>query len=542
VSTIRLSYAKSRLGRRLIGAAVVVSGAAFVPVLAATAATEGQATQTTHLSGFQTSRVDLALGTTLRDDVTVSPKAVRTVVVQARRPGATSFVTQSSGKSAATGVFHAQFHPTTTGAWRFRLVVRAGAGASALTSPARIVNAIDRTPPAPVTSLTASGISDKSATLSWKNPGGDLTGVMIRRNEGNRAPESPFDGTRVADVKKPVAMLTDSTLVASESYTYAVFAHDASRNYARAVTVQVKTTDAPDVTAPGEVSNLTAQTVDQNSIALSWSNPSAPDLAGIIVVRKQGTTAPANRQDGTQVENLPASATSYTDNGLDADTDYSYALFTYDGAPNYSAGQSATARTAPLPTTAVLAVQVMGHNSSMVTVNSAATFDASRSVAAAGKTLVSGSITYGDGQSDTFTDPVGPYDYWNTYHVYTSTGPKTVTLSVTDSDGTTSTTTEDITVYDPPTASITAESSTATVGQPVTFDLSAGSPGGTSVNWYTIVISGPEHSVNNYFTAPDATQQLTFNFPGAYTIEFVARDNAGGGADVSSTVVNVTAP
>ncbi len=543
VSKVRLSVTNSRVGRRLIGAVVVVSGAAFIPVLAATAGTEGQAVHVsaTHLSGFQTSKTSLSLGTTLRDDVTISPHAVRTVVVQALRPGAASYVTQSSGKSAASGVFHAGFRPTTAGAWRFRLLVRAGAGASALTSPARVVTAVDRTPPAPVTQLKASGVSDKSATLSWRNPAADLSGVTIVRSEGNSAPLSPSKGTFVADVKKPVTMFTDAKLAADESYTYAVFAHDASRNYASKVTVHVKTKDAPDMTAPGAVTDLTVQAVDQNSIALSWTNPSDPDLAGIVVVRKPGTTPPASRDDGTPVD-LLASVTSFTDHGLDPDTDYSYTLFAHDGAPNYSAGTSISERTQQVPTTAVLAVEALGKVTSEVTVNSPATFDASGSIAGAGKTLVSGSISYGDGTNDSFTDPFGPIDYWNTYHVYSATGPKTVTLSVTDSDGTTSTTTEDITVYDAPTVSISAETSSATVGAPVTFDLSTTSPDGTSLDWYTIVVSGPQHYVNNYYVAPSATQQLTFNVPGAYTIDFVARDDAGGAADVSSTAVNVTAP
>lgn len=86
----------------------------------------------------------------------------------------------------------------------------------------------------------------------------------------------------------------------------------------------------PDPPAPGSITGLavTQRTID--TIALSWTNPSDPDLASVIVRRASGSTPPTEPNAGTGVPWSAASPTTATDSGLTQNSTYSYALFTRD--------------------------------------------------------------------------------------------------------------------------------------------------------------------------------------------------------------------
>src|SRR5262245_26403818 len=110
-----------------------------------------------------------------------------------------------------------------------------GAFAAAAVFLAVAVSGCDTTPPAPVTSLNASS-SAASVTLTWTNPtDGDYAGAMVRRAPGAVPPASSSAGTLVGDVVKPGANLTDAGLTPSTTYSYAIFAHDGTPNYAAGV-------------------------------------------------------------------------------------------------------------------------------------------------------------------------------------------------------------------------------------------------------------------------------------------------------------------
>ena len=105
-------------------------------------------------------------------------------------------------------------------------------------------------------------------------------------------------------------------------------------------------TGAVGVTPPAPVMGLSATAASATSIALAWTNPTAAAFTGVTIRRTSGATAPATVTDGTPV-NVPASstATTYTDTGLTAGTQYSYAVFAHDGVPNYAPAATATATT-----------------------------------------------------------------------------------------------------------------------------------------------------------------------------------------------------
>jgi hypothetical protein len=94
----------------------------------------------------------------------------------------------------------------------------------------------------------------------------------------------------------------------------------------------------------GLVTNLSASKVTSSSVTLSWSNPSSPGFSGVMIRRAQGATPPASTSAGTLVTKTGPTATSYTDSGLTAATEYSYAVFADDGA-EYSAPATITVTT-----------------------------------------------------------------------------------------------------------------------------------------------------------------------------------------------------
>ncbi len=141
--------------------------------------------------------------------------------------------------------------------------------------------------------------------------------------------------------------LTDTGLDPDTTYSYAVFTRDTTGNTSGPATLTATTTSPPDTTAPGQVSALAATDRSPDSISLSWTNPTDPDLAAVIVRRAKGATAPAGPSDGTGV--ALGTPTGLTDTGLDPDTTYSYAVFTRDTTGNTSGPATLTATTTSAP-------------------------------------------------------------------------------------------------------------------------------------------------------------------------------------------------
>ena len=195
----------------------------------------------------------------------------------------------------------------------------------------------DLTPPGPVTDLAVTGTTTTSLTLSWSNPGdADYAGAMIRRAAGPTPPSSPTSGTLVVDKVQPGTSHTDGGLTAGTTYSYAVFAHDAVPNYAGSATLTATTSLVPDTTPPGPVTGLNVGSATSSSLTLTWTNPGAADLAGVMVRRAVGTTPPASATAGTLVVDKPKPGTSHVDSGLAPGTTYAYAVFAHDSVPNYS--------------------------------------------------------------------------------------------------------------------------------------------------------------------------------------------------------------
>ncbi len=286
-------------------------------------------------------------GSQVAATATFSPvRAARPVTIE-RRDG-TTWTAVATGVQDATGKLTANVPVgATAGTKVFRARTEAANGAAATTSATRsvVVSAPpDTTPPGAVRSVSVTFTTRTSIDLSWIDPTDtDLDGVMVRRIQGT-TPPTLTSGVLVADVPAFTEFVVDDGLVAGTTYSYALFAHDEVPNYAAAATVQGTTEDPPDTTPPGLVTGVTTSDLAHDHVTLSWTNPGDADFEGVMVRRAAGTTPPT-KGGGVLVGTSVGAETSMEDYGLAPSKTYTYALFTMDEVPNYSAGVATTVTT-----------------------------------------------------------------------------------------------------------------------------------------------------------------------------------------------------
>lgn len=295
--------------------------------------------------------------------------------------------------------------------YTFKVVAKNSAGSSAGVTTT-VTTAV--APPADVTNLAASSITQTTLTLGWtastgassydvyngttllgnattnsynitgltagtaytfkviaKNVSGSSTGVTVNATTTVNA---PADVTNLAtssvtqttltlgwtasatatsyDVYNGITLLGNVTttsynvtgLTASTAYTFKVVAKNAGGSSTGA-TVNVTTQAAADTTPPDPVTNLTAGTVTSSTIPVTWTLPTATDVANFEVAYSSngGTTYTV----ASSVVN--ATSTSYTVTGLTSSTSYTIRVVAIDGAGNRSTSVTIQATTAIPP-------------------------------------------------------------------------------------------------------------------------------------------------------------------------------------------------
>jgi PKD repeat protein len=177
------------------------------------------------------------------------------------------------------------------------------------------------------------------------------------------------------------------------------------------------------------------------------------------------------------------------------------------------------------------------HTGDRVTVDTPVAFDGSQSLPAVGTDLVGWQIDYGDHITDSFNGPLSSVDVLNTTHTFTTAGPQTVTLTVTDSAGNTDSATLTVDVFDAPQVSLSTPSSSPAPGA-VPFDVTAETPPGTAMTSYRMEVTGDDTFFLNGDSAPPPSQDLTFA-SGSYTVVLTVTNNAGGTAVSGPVAVEV---
>lgn len=173
----------------------------------------------------------------------------------------------------------------------------------------------DTEAPSTPQNLTVTNQADSAVDLQWSasTDNDAVTGYQIYR-------DGQMIGTSVSN------MFSDSGLAEATSYMYEVAAVDPALNVsARSNAVTATTTSSvPDTTAPSTPQNLSSPQQTATSVNLSWDASSDDRAVSGYVVYRNGqlvTTVTAN---------------SYTDTGLQADTQYAYYVVATDAAGNVS--------------------------------------------------------------------------------------------------------------------------------------------------------------------------------------------------------------
>lgn len=139
--------------------------------------------------------------------------------------------------------------------------------------------------------------------------------------------QGTFDWSEQSTV---LILLSDSYLTENTTYTIKVdtTAKDLAGNALEQAYVWIFQTGSVtniDETPPADVSGFTAVAGD-GEVELSWSNPTDPDFAG-VVIRFRTDTYPTSPTDGQEA--YKGSGESFTHTGLTNGTTYYYTIFTY---------------------------------------------------------------------------------------------------------------------------------------------------------------------------------------------------------------------
>ena len=128
-----------------------------------------------------------------------------------------------------------------------------------------------------------------------------------------------------------VASYTDSYLRSGKTYTYGVQAIDTEDNAGPMRTIQVTTNSASDSTAPAAPGGVTTRIFSSSRIDITWGSSSSSDASGYQVLR-----------NGVVVGQVDRPLRFYfSDNGLAANTTYSYTIKTIDSRGNLSGTSAA---------------------------------------------------------------------------------------------------------------------------------------------------------------------------------------------------------
>ncbi|UTC49506.1 DUF4959 domain-containing protein [Treponema vincentii] len=207
------------------------------------------------------------------------------------------------------------------------------------------IDTSDKTPPAEVTELKATAGSGK-VSLSWKNPGdADLYQVEISASSAAGTLAHPV----YLSAEKGKAMsFTAEGLTNGTAYTFTVKTIDKALNKSTGVSTAeaVKPVDTSDKTPPAEVTELKA-VAGNGKVSLSWKNPDDADLYQVEIT--------ASPMAGTLANSVylfaeKGKAMSFTVEGLNNGTAYTFTVKTIDKLLNKSTGVSTAEAVKPVDT------------------------------------------------------------------------------------------------------------------------------------------------------------------------------------------------
>lgn len=275
----------------------------------------------------------------------------------------------------------------------------------------------DTQAPTAPTGLTANATAPTNVNLSWTASTDDVgvTGYKIYR-----------DGTQIGT--SAATGYSDTTTVASTSYSYTVRAYDAASNTSGDSNTANVTTPTPDTTAP-TLSNITAGSITQTGTNVTWTTNEASDTQV-----EYGLTA--SYGSSTPFDASLVTSHSATINGLTSNTTYHYRVKSKDASGNLAtSGDNVFTTLAPAPDTTPPTTAITSpSNGGTVSATTTVTASASDNVGVVGVQFKL------DGNNLSAEDTASPYSIsWDTTGA--SNGSHQLTSVARDAAGNTTTST-----------------------------------------------------------------------------------------------------
>lgn len=214
---------------------------------------------------------------------------------------------------------------------------------------------VDEVPPAAVTDLHEQTNTDDSVTLAWTAPGdngteGTAARYDIRYSQGEIDADNFATATQWPDPPAPSAAgATDSVTITSLTigmeYTFALVSYDEADNPSALSNIARAIPGSTDTDPPTAVSDLAAETIDEDTVRLSWTAPTEdvdqPASAYDIRFSEGDITDDASFDAATAVAAPPApqapgTAESLEIDGLTDGVTYHFALKSRDEVMNWS--------------------------------------------------------------------------------------------------------------------------------------------------------------------------------------------------------------
>lgn len=181
-------------------------------------------------------------------------------------------------------------------------------------------------PPKPPRALAATAVSESQINLDWRdNREPDLSHYNVYSSMTAGGPYDPVDSVDISSYP-------DTELEPGTTYYYVVTAVDTDGNESADSEEASATTEGGVVYPPAAPSNLNATAFSSSQIDLTWQD-NANNEEGFKIER-----------DSVQIAMVGANVTSYSDNGLDPSTTYTYYVCAYNSAGDsgYTGPSSAT--------------------------------------------------------------------------------------------------------------------------------------------------------------------------------------------------------
>ncbi|MEW6026546.1 MAG: fibronectin type III domain-containing protein [Planctomycetota bacterium] len=186
--------------------------------------------------------------------------------------------------------------------------------------------------PSAPSGLNATAASSSQINLNWADNSSNESGFKLERSDNGGA-TYPTTYTLSAGA----TTYSNTGLNPATTYYYRVLAYNATGNSSYSNVISATTFEVPPVTP----TNLTISATLYNSVTLTWTDTSNNET-GFKLERKTGAGSFG------QIATPTANATTYTDNTVSANTNYTYRIRAYNEAGNSNYSNEANTTT-PLP-------------------------------------------------------------------------------------------------------------------------------------------------------------------------------------------------